>query len=58
MYFLNESPIEDYFPEESKMIQIGDPMTNLEQAQNDFPSKQVNILNLFNFTQFQPQVKW
>ena len=51
MYFLNESPIEDYFPEESKMIQIGDPMTTPEQTQNDFPSKQRQY---FEFIPFHP----
>ena len=51
MYFINESPIEDYFPEESKMIQIGDPMTTPERTQNDFPSKQRQY---FEFIPFHP----
>ena len=49
MYFINESPIEDYFPEESKMIQIGDPITPTYQDSKDFPSKQRQYFEFIPF---------
>ena len=51
MYFINESPIEDYFPEESKIIQIGDPITTPNQVQSDLPGKQRQY---FEFIPFHP----
>ena len=51
MYFINESPIEDYFPEESKIIQIGDQISTPEQTPTNYPSKQRQY---FEFIPFHP----
>ena len=51
MYFINESPIEDYFPEESQLIQIGDALTPPEHFPTDLPSKQRQY---FEFIPFHP----
>ena len=51
MFFINESPLEDYFPEESKIIQIGDPITTPNQEETDYPSKQRQY---FEFIPFHP----
>ena len=51
MYFINESPIEDYFPEESKIIQIGDQISTSEQTPTNYPSKQRQY---FEFIPFHP----
>ena len=49
MYFINESPLEDYFPEESKMIQIDDPISTPYQGEKDFPSKQRQYFEFIPF---------
>ena len=49
MYFINESPIEDYFPEESKIIQIGDQISTPEQTPTNYPSKQRQYLEFIPF---------
>ena len=40
MYFINKSPLEDYFPEESKIIQICEQISTPNKKPTNYPIKQ------------------